>query len=276
MTGDGVNDAPSIKSADIGIGMGITGTAVTKGVSDMVLADDNFATIIHAVEEGRKIYDNVRKVIQFQLTTNIAEIVAVFLASMIGFRILSAAHLLWINLVTDSTPGLALGMEKAEAGIMKRKPRPMGEGLFTSGVTRFMIIQGTFMGLLILFSYFFGYYIEHGYWRFVFNEMNAVGMTMAFLTTCFVETFRAFTTRSLTESIFTMKTHNWWLWGAFVFAFVFTCGVIFIPFIRDLFGFDPVNLLEFVVAVGLALTIIPVSEVTKLIQRRLNARAAKQ
>ena len=276
MTGDGVNDAPSIKSADIGIGMGITGTAVTKGVSDMVLADDNFATIIHAVEEGRKIYDNVRKVIQFQLTTNIAEIVAVFLASMIGFRILSAAHLLWINLVTDSTPGLALGMEKAEAGIMKRKPRPMGEGLFTGGVTRFMMIQGTFMGLLILFSYFFGYYIEHGYWRFVFDEMNAVGMTMAFLTTCFVETFRAFTTRSLTESIFKMKTHNWWLWGAFVFAFVFTCGVIFIPFIRDLFGFDPVNLVEFVVAVGLALTIIPVSEVTKFIQRRMNARAVKQ
>ena len=268
MTGDGVNDAPSIKSADIGIGMGITGTAVTKGVSDMVLADDNFATIIHAVEEGRKIYDNVRKVIQFQLTTNIAEIVAVFLASMLGFRILSAAHLLWINLVTDSTPGLALGMEKAESGIMKRKPRSVTEGLFAGGVAQYMIIQGIFMGLLILFSYYCGYFLEHGYWRFIFSEVNAVGMTMAFLTTCFVEMFRAFTTRSLSESMFRIKSHNWWLWGAFVFVLILTCGVIFIPFLRDLFGFDAVNVIEFFVALGLAATIIPVSEITKIFQRR--------
>ncbi|MCL2152754.1 MAG: calcium-translocating P-type ATPase, PMCA-type [Oscillospiraceae bacterium] len=268
MTGDGVNDAASIKSADIGIGMGITGTAVTKGASDMVLADDNFATIIHAVEEGRKVYDNIRKVIQFQLTTNLAEIVAVFFASILGFRLLSAAHLLWINLVTDSTPGLALGMEKAEDGIMKRKPRSMDEGLFDGGVGLFMIIQGVFMGLLILFSYFFGYRIEYGHWRFTFDEANTVGMTMAFTTTCFVEMFRAFTTRSLTGSIFTLKNHNWWLWGAFACTFVLTCGVIYIPMLSKLFGLDPVNLEEMLVALGLAITVIPVSEISKVIHSR--------
>jgi len=280
MTGDGVNDAPSIKSADIGIGMGITGTAVTKGASDMVLADDNFATIIHAVEEGRKIYDNVRKVIQFQLTTNLAEIVAVFMASLLGFKILGAAHLLWINLVTDSTPGLALGMEKAEAGIMKRKPRPKNEGLFSGGVGLFMIIQGAFMGLLILFSFFFGYRMEYGSWRFTFDEVDGValkvGMTMAFLTTCFVEMFRAFTTRSLTESIFRMRSHNWWLWGAFAWTFVLTCGVIFIPFFSEMFGFDPVTFSEFAVALILALTVIPVSELAKFFQRRRAAKTEKQ
>lgn len=276
MTGDGVNDAPSIKSADIGVGMGITGTSVTKGACDMVLADDNFATIIHAVEEGRKVYDNIRKVIQFQLTTNLAEIVAVFFASMLGFRILSAAHLLWINLVTDSTPGLALGMEKAEAGIMKRKPRAMNEGLFDGGIGLFMVIQGVFMGLLILFSYFCGYRIEYGYWRFTFEEVNIVGMTMAFTTTCFVEMFRAFTTRSLTESVFTMKNHNWWLWGAFAWTFILTCGVIYIPFFSKAFSLDPVNLEELLISIGLAITIIPVSEISKLIQRRAKRRKAMQ
>jgi Ca2+-transporting ATPase len=268
MTGDGVNDAASIKSADIGIGMGITGTAVTKSASDMVLADDNFATIIHAVEEGRKVYDNIRKVIQFQLTTNLAEIVAVFFASILGFRLLGAAHLLWINLVTDSMPGLALGMEKAEPGIMKRSPRPMNEGLFDGGVGFFMMIQGVFMGLLILFSYFFGYRIEYGHWRFTFDEANIVGTTMAFTTTCFVEMFRAFTTRSLTNSIFTLKNRNWWLWGAFAWTFIMTCGVIYIPFFSSLFGLDPVNLKEFLVALGLALTVVPVSEVSKMLHRR--------
>ena len=269
MTGDGVNDAPSIKVADIGIGMGITGTAVTKGVSDMVLADDNFATIVNAVEEGRKIYDNVRKVVQFQLTTNLAEIVAIFLSSMLGFRLLSAAHLLWINLVTDSAPGLALGMEPAEDGLMHRKPRAADESLFSGGSGVFVLIQGIFMGLLIIFAYLFGGYLENGRWAFA---QSADGMTMAFLTCNLVEMFRAFSSRSLTGSMLKQKKQNFWLWGAMLWTLLLTCGVIFIPGVRSFFGFTAISGKGFLVALALSVTVLPVSEVIKAFQRRRDQR----
>ena len=267
MTGDGVNDAPSIKSADIGVGMGITGTDVTKNVADMVLADDNFATIVGAVEEGRRIYDNIRKAIQFLLGSNMSEVLSIFVSTLLGFTILEPVHLLWINLVTDCFPALALGMEKAEPGIMKRKPRPAKAGIFAGGMGFDIAYQGLMISALTILSYFIGHFMESGLWEIT---ESADGMTMAFLTMSMAEIFHSFNMRSQRGSLISLKSTNVLLNGAAIASLVLTTAVCEIPFLANAFGFTSVELPEYLVAIALAFLTIPLVELVKWVQRKKN------
>lgn len=281
MTGDGVNDAPSIKSADIGVGMGITGTDVTKNTADMVLADDNFATIVAAVGEGRRIYDNIRKCIQFLLSSNLAEVIAIFVATMCGFTLLKPAHLLWINLVTDTIPAIALGAERAEKDIMSRAPRSKNEGIFAHGLGLNVALHGVFVALITLAAYFVGVYMENGFIEFV-DGHNAQGITMAFLTMSMTEIFHAYNNRSSEHSIFTLHSHNKILWFAMIGSLALTTAVIYVPGVNDAFGFVDANgqgvisFAEYVIALALAFAIIPIVELQKLVVRAVKRGKAKK
>ena len=270
MTGDGVNDAPSIKSADIGVGMGITGTDVTKNVADMVLADDNFATIVAAVGEGRRIYDNIRKAIQFLLASNMSEVLGVFTASLLGFVLLNPVHLLFINLVTDCFPALALGMEKAEPDTMSRPPRNSKDGIFSGGLGFDVVYQGVLVTAITIVAYLIGSFFEFG--ANFFGALRAAGesghgMTMAFLTMSMCEIFHSFNMRSQRKSVFTLKGQNMVLWAAMLGSLLLTTAVIEVPFLANAFGFTPIGWTEYGIAMVLAFLVIPVVELVKLLQR---------
>ena len=267
MTGDGVNDAPSIKSADIGVGMGITGTDVTKNVADMVLSDDNFATIVDAVGEGRRIYDNIRKTIQFLLASNMSEVVGVFVATLMGFTLLNPVHLLFINLITDCFPALALGLERGEPDIMDRPPRKASDGIFDGGLGVDIAYQGVLIAVITLVSYIIGHCMEVGHFAWP-HGISDDGMTMAFLTMNMCEILHSFNMRSQRRSIFTLHGHNKLLWVAMLAALALTTIVLEVPAIAAAFGFTPVDWNEYAVALGLAILVVPIVELVKLFQRR--------
>ena len=275
MTGDGVNDAPSIKSADIGVGMGITGTDVTKNVADMVLADDNFATIVSAVGEGRRIYDNIRKAIQFLLGSNLSEVVSIFFATIMNFTILRAPHLLFINLVTDCFPALALGLEKPEDDIMRRKPRSKNDGIFAGGLGFDCFYQGVIVSVLTVIAFYIGEYIETGHLILRNIADSEDGMTMAFFTMAMCEVFHSFNMRSQRGSAVAMVFkghHNIALYGAMVGSFLLTTAVVEIPFLANLFEFTQLSALEYAISLGLAFLIIPIVECVKAIQRAIDKK----
>ena len=263
MTGDGVNDAPSIKSADIGVGMGITGTDVTKNVADMVLTDDNFATIVGAVEEGRRIYDNIRKAIQFLLSSNLSEVLCILVAtiglgSLTGgsFTIFSPVHLLWINLISDCFPAVALGMEPAERGIMQRKPRSSNTHIFADGMGVNLLWQGIVISALTLGSYVIG------------AQTSAIaGTTMAFLTLSVCEMLHAWNMRSLRGSVFTMHSRNLALLGSIALSFVLTVPVMLLPALRKVFSLTALTGMQYLWALLLAAAIVPIVEIVKAFQR---------
>ena len=278
MTGDGVNDAPSIKNADIGVGMGITGTDVTKNVADMVLADDNFATIVSAVEEGRRIYDNIRASIQFLLSSNLSEVLSIFIATVLGFTLFEPVHLLWINLITDCFPALALGMEKGEKDIMSRAPRDSKDGIFAGGMGIDCAWQGVMVTVLTLAAYVAGIImgakaegqsVNSFMGLFAINDgiIHQNGMTMAFLTLSMAEIFHSFNMRSRRKSIAQMGSLNWYLIGAMVLSLILSTVVIYIPFLAKAFDFAHITLNEYATSLGIAFLVIPIVEIVKFFQR---------
>jgi len=261
MTGDGVNDAPALKRADIGAAMGITGTAVSKEAADMVLLDDNFATIIAAVEEGRTIYSNIRKSIQYLLSCNAGEVVAIFLAILLGMGSpLTPIQILWMNLVTDGPPALALGLEPPEGGIMKRKPRSSREGIFSGGVGVDILFQGTCIGLVSFAAYVIT--LSGG-------SSPVYAHTVTFMTMAMSQLFHAFNARSLEQSVFTTGIRsNPSLIYAFLLSFALLLMVVLLPPLQGVFETTSISLGSWETILGLSLVPVLLSEIRKALRRR--------
>ena len=262
MTGDGVNDAPSLKQADIGVGMGITGTEVSKGASDMVLADDNFETIVVAVEEGRKVFANIQKAVQYLLSANFGEVMTLFVATMAGWTILEPIHILWINLTTDVFPATALGLEEAEADIMNHPPRGKSSNFLSNGVLPSVFYQGFFQGGITLFVFWYATHVAK--WG------NPVGETMAFATLGLIQLFHAFNVKSVYKSlgqigVFKNKMFNY----AILLSAALLLSAMGIPGLTTVFDVVPLTATQWLFVVASAFMIVPIVEVAKAIMRAM-------